>query len=106
MDEDMLRNLFGKAAAASPEEKSFGDMWRTLIAMSAAYDSNKDMLSKSYTMRLITALLVRASLVASVWLFVFDVEKWAGMVIFACLTIMFGGVQPFTATASKGKPTK
>jgi hypothetical protein len=106
MNEEELRKLFGSATTATPEEKNFGSFWSSLIALNAGADSGKDMLAKTYLMRLITALLIRISLVASVWVFVFDVDKWAGMVLFACLTIMFGGVQPFTATASKGKPTK
>jgi hypothetical protein len=101
MDDETLRKLFGNATTATAEEKAFGDMWRNLIAMSAGADSSKDMLAKTYLLRLITAILVRVSLVASVWLFLFDVEKWAGMVIFACLAVMFGGVQPFSPSAKQ-----
>jgi hypothetical protein len=101
--DELLHKLFGSATAASPEEKSFGDMWKNLIAMSAGADSSKDMLAKTYLMRLITALLVRASLVASVWVFVFDQSKWVGMLLFFLLAVMFGGVQPITANASKSK---
>jgi hypothetical protein len=107
MDEDTLRELFGKAVTATPEEKRFGGFFSNLIALNAATDSGKDMLTKTYLMRLITALLVRVSLVASVWLFVFDAEKWVGMLLFFLLMVMFGGVQPFTPTSSgKSKTAK
>jgi len=101
MDDETLRKLFGNATTATAEEKAFGDMWKGLIAMNAGADSGKDMLAKAYLLRLITAILLRVSLVASVWLFVFDPSKWVGMLLFFLLAAMFGGVQPFSPSAKQ-----
>lgn len=106
MNEEELRKLFGKATSATPEEKSFGDLWSSMLALNANTIAAKDMLAKTYLLRLIIALLLRISLVASVWVFVYDPDKWVGMLLFFILSVLFGGVQSFTPAPSKGKPAK
>jgi hypothetical protein len=109
-DED-LRKLFS-GAGVTPSENAFGKFMSELITSNAGAELQKSMVaatieltryqqSKQALLRLLTLLAVRLSLFASVWVWLFDAEKWPGMVMFAVLSVLLS--LPAT-TASKTNP--
>jgi hypothetical protein len=105
MSED-YKKLFGKSVQATEGEITFGELMMRLAAQNTVQNTSAevgaDMIRKQAWLRLIVATAVRLSLVASVWLWLFDYEKWPGMLIFFVLAIFVGGVQlPTKKTVSK-----
>ena len=103
---DDYKKLFGESVQATEGEITFGELMMRLAAQNAVENTSAevgaDMIRKQTLLRMIVALVVRLSLVASVWLFLFDYEKWQGMLIFLILAILVGGVQlPARKPASK-----
>jgi hypothetical protein len=111
MKDEELRKLFS-GAGVTPSENAFGDFLSKLVASNAGAEAQKEMviagieltgyqLRKQALLRLLTLLAVRLSLFASVWVWLFDAEKWPGMVMFAVLSVLLS--LPAT-TASKTNP--
>jgi hypothetical protein len=83
-DEEIYQKLF----TPSSDPKDILSIIQTITATNAT----EDMLHKVYLLRLIFALIVRTSFVASVWLFIFRMDLWYGMLIFAVLSLIAGGI--------------
>jgi hypothetical protein len=79
-EEELYKNLF-------PKQQVPSDIFM------AGIENSKNALNKTYWLRLITAVVVRLSLIASVWVFIFNHTLWYGMILFGLLTIMMGGIQ-------------
>ena len=69
----------------------------------AGIRSSENQLNKLYWMRLIVAVVIRLSLIASVWLVIFDPEKWYAVLLFALLTIILGTVEDAPKISGKEK---
>jgi len=98
MKDEELRKLFS-GAGVTPNENAFGKFWSDLIASNAGAEIQKEMAfasiklardtqRKQALLRMITLLAVRLSFIASVWLWLFDAEKWPGMVLFGLISMM------------------
>jgi hypothetical protein len=83
-DEEVYQKLF----TSSSDPRDTLNIIQTITAISAT----EDMLRKVYLLRLIFAVIVRISFVASVWLFMFRIDLWYGVLIFAVLSLIAGGV--------------
>jgi len=101
---DNYKALFGNAVNATTDEQALGALMASLAAQNAGAEASVDMFKKQFLMRLIVAVAARLSLLASVWLFVFDADKWPGMPIFFILAILVGGVQPLSMQTKATKP--
>jgi hypothetical protein len=101
---DNYKALFGNAINATTDEQALGALMAQMAAQNAGAEASLDMLKKHYLMRLIVAVATRLSLLASVWLFVLDADKWVGMPIFFILAIFVGGVQPLNMQTKATKP--
>jgi len=66
---------------------------QALLTLMASANVTEDSMRKLYILRLVGAIAVRLSLIASVWVFIFDPHLWYGMPLFLILTILFGGIQ-------------
>ncbi len=75
INNEELRKLFGASTGATVDEQTFG-AFMTAIGITA------DGARKKSTVQAITTLLFRVSFVASVWWFIFDSEKWYGILLF------------------------
>ena len=51
------------------------------------------MYQKLYWMRLIISVTARLSLIASIWLFIYDYHYWYGIPLFFIVTLLVGGVR-------------
>ena len=112
MKDEELRKLFS-GAGVTPDEGAFGKFLTDLVASSAGAEAQKSMviagieltgyqLRKQALLRLLTLLAVRLSLIASVWLWLFDAEKWPGMVLFGLISMMVSlPTTPASKTNSK-----
>ena len=69
----------------------------------AGIRNSENQLNKLYWMRLIVAVVIRLSLIASVWLVIFDPEKWYAVLLFALLTIILGTVEDTPKISGKEK---
>ena len=69
----------------------------------AGIRNSENQLNKLYWMRLIVAVVIRLSLIASVWLVIFDPEKWYPVLLFALLTIILGTVEDAPKIPGKEK---
>jgi len=98
MKDEELRKLFS-GAGVTPSENAFGEFLSKLVASNAGAEVQKSMavagieltgyqLRKQALLRIITLLAVRLSLIASVWVWLFDAEKWPGMVLFGLISVM------------------
>ena len=89
--ENVYRQLFdvNKAKAEAPQVDEVLDL---LTAMASA-NVTENMILKTHILRLICAVAVRLSLIASVWVFIFNPNLWYGILLFLVLTLLFGGVE-------------
>jgi hypothetical protein len=83
-DEELYQKLF----APNSDSENVLNIVQTITAINAV----EDMMRKVNILRLIFALIVRTSFVASVWLFLFRMDLWYGMLIFAVLSLIAGGI--------------
>jgi hypothetical protein len=83
-EDDVYERLFTKG-------QSSDEIINLLTTLTAA-NATEGMWAREYTLKLITALLVRISFIASVWLFVFNMDLWYGIPIFGFLSLAIGGV--------------
>ncbi|MCJ7759632.1 hypothetical protein MUP59_00615 [Candidatus Bathyarchaeota archaeon] len=65
---------------------------QALLTLMASASVTEDSMRKLYILRLVGAIAVRLSLIASVWVFLFNPNLWYGMPLFLILTILFGGI--------------
>jgi FtsH-binding integral membrane protein len=60
--------------------------------------TTQNMLNKTYWARMISAIAARLSLIASVWLFIFDHQLWYGIPLFFVLVLIYGEVKDIKET--------
>lgn len=86
MTEDIYHKLF---TGKDPEDTPEGN----LLLLETSMSVSERELKTTFILRLICAVAVRLSLVASVWVFIYDIDLWYGIPIFASLAFIFGGIR-------------